>query len=307
MSYGEFSLIARYFSAFGRGDGVDLGVGDDAALLTVPPGESLVVSVDTMLAGRHFPEDAFPEDIGFRAVAVAASDLAAMGATPLGMTLSLTLPEADEVWLHPFSEGIGQAARDFALPLVGGDTTRGPLSIAVQVMGSVPQGGALLRSGARAGDLVYVSGTLGDAAAGLALLQAQWLPPEAHREFLVERYFRPRPRLSLGLSLRGIATAAIDVSDGLLQDLGHIANASGCGMRIDAQRLPLSAALRTQPDRGQQLAWALAGGDDYELCVTAAQDARLPEAFTCIGEVVAGDGVFCAGAPEGLSPGYTHF
>jgi len=307
MRVGEFELIARHFSAFGRGPGVSLGVGDDAAILSVPEGCELVASVDTLVEGVHFPDDTFPEDIGYRCVAVAASDLAAMGARPLAMTLALTLPDADDFWLHAFSEGLGQASTAFRLPLVGGDTTRGPCVISVQVFGVVECGAALLRSGAQPGDAVFVSGTLGDAAAGLALLQSRWQPEAVQGEYLLDRYYRPTPRLVLGEKLSGIASAAVDVSDGLIQDLGHIAAASGCAVEIQAAALPLSAALRSHPDRQQQLAWALGGGDDYELCITVPVDLLPPEGFTRIGSVTEGQGVRCADASIPEQPGYTHF
>ncbi|MFN2287364.1 MAG: thiamine-phosphate kinase [Chromatocurvus sp.] len=307
MRVGEFELIARHFSALGRGPGVSLGVGDDAAILSVPEGCELVASVDTLVEGVHFPDDTFPEDIGYRCVAVAASDLAAMGARPLAMTLALTLPDADDFWLHAFSEGLGQASTAFRLPLVGGDTTRGPCVISVQVFGVVECGAALLRSGAQPGDAVFVSGTLGDAAAGLALLQSRWQPEAVQGEYLLDRYYRPTPRLVLGEKLSGIASAAVDVSDGLIQDLGHIAAASGCAVEIQAAALPLSAALRSHPDRQQQLAWALGGGDDYELCITVPVDLLPPEGFTRIGSVTEGQGVRCADASIPEQPGYTHF
>ncbi len=284
-----------------------LGVGDDAAILSVPDGCDLVTSVDTLVEGVHFPGDAFPEDIGYRSVAVAASDLAAMGARPLAMTLALTVPEADDLWLRAFSEGVGQASAAFRLPLVGGDTTRGPCVISVQVFGVVERGGALLRGGARPGDEVFVSGTPGDAAAGLAVLQSRWQAEPAHCEYLLDRYYRPTPRLALGEQLAGIASAAIDVSDGLLQDLGHIAAASGCAIEMDVADLPLSPALRSHPDREQQLAWALAGGDDYELCITVPAELEPPAEFTRIGRVHEGEGVRCEGAPATEQVGYTHF
>ncbi len=203
MPVTEFSLIYRYFSDLGRGAAVDLSVGDDCAILRLGEGERLATSVDTMVAGVHFPADSFPEDIGFRAVSAAASDLAAMGARPLGMTVALTLPEADELWLNAFSQGLAAAVAEYRLPLVGGDTTRGPLTISVQVMGALPMDQALLRSGARVGDEVYVSGTLGDAAGALAFLQDQWQPAPEHAEYLLDRFNRPRARLDLGLAVAG--------------------------------------------------------------------------------------------------------
>ncbi len=307
MPSGEFELIARYFSAFGRGPGVTLGVGDDAAILSVPEGCELVTSIDTLVEGVHFPEDAFPEDVGYRCVAVAASDLAAMGARPLAMTLSLTLPEAEDLWLHTFSEGIGQASTAFRLPLVGGDTTRGACVISVQVFGTIERGRAVLRGGAQPGDGVYVSGTLGDAAAGLAILQSRWQAEPEHAEYLFGRYYRPTPQLILGERLPGTASAAIDVSDGLLQDLGHIAAASGCAIEIQSDDLPLSEALRSHPERRQQLAWALGGGDDYELCITVPADRVAPSGFTRIGAVSPGEGVRCDVDVDPGRAGYTHF
>jgi thiamine-monophosphate kinase len=362
MPADEFSLISRYFSAFGAGPAVALSVGDDCAILTLEPGERLATSVDTVVAGVHFPEESLPEDVGYRAVAAAASDLAAMGARPLGMTLALTLPNADELWLHSFSQGIGAAAKALALPLVGGDTTRGPLTITVQVFGALPMGRALLRGGARPGHAVYVSGTLGDAAGGLAVLEGRYQPDPDAAEYLEQRFFRPSPRLALGVALlegsansNGLladagpiapasaaidisdglladagriapasaaidvserlltnagriapASAAIDISDGLLADAGHIAASSGVRIELDAALLPLSPALAAHPDRNQALRWALAGGDDYELCFCLPAGAAVPAGCTRIGEVMAGAGVSCPGFDD-LAAGYNHF
>ena len=292
--------------ALGRGPGIDLGVGDDCALLQIPPGERLATSVDTLVSTVHFPADAFPEDIGYRAVAVSASDLAAMGARPLAMTLALTLPEADEFWLHSFSEGLAAAVGAFGLPLIGGDTTRGGLTITVQVLGTVPLSGGLLRSGACVGDGVYVSGTLGDAAGALEFLADGWHPGAEHGEYLLQRFYRPRARLELGQSLLGSATACIDISDGLLADAGHIAAASGVGIDIDAERLPLSAALAAHGDREQALLWALTGGDDYELCFTLPAGHSVPAGCTLIGQVRDGQGVDC-GMTVDSAGGYRHF
>lgn len=306
MPVDEFTLIARYFSALGRGEAVELGVGDDCALLRLNPDEQLATSTDTVVETVHFLEDSLPEEVGFRAVAAAASDLAAMGARPLGMTLALTLPDVDELWLHSFSQGIAAAVTALQLPLVGGDITRGPLTITVQVLGAVLRGQALLRSGATVGDSVYVSGTLGDAAAGLAVLQGQYRPEPALAEYLEQRFYRPRPRLELGIELRGRASAAIDISDGLLADAGHIAAASGVQLRLQPELLPLSAALLAHPDREQVLRWALAGGDDYELCFCLPAGMDAPEGCSRIGVVAVGEGVICPGA-EQLDLGYRHF
>ena len=306
MPPSEFAIIARYFSALGRGEAVDLGVGDDCAILRLPPNQRLATSMDTLVAGVHFPEDAFPEDIGYRAVAVAASDLAAMGASPLAMTVALTLPEADDFWLNAFSQGLTAAVTQYQLPLVGGDTTRGPLAITVQVFGSLPDNAALLRGGAVAGDRVYVSGTLGDAAGGLAFLQQRWQPAPEHGEYLLNRYYRPTARLALGQALLGQATAAIDISDGLLADAGHIAAASGVKISIESARVPLSDALTAHPDHAQALEWALCGGDDYELCFTLPADLPGPRGCTHIGEVTAGAGVACD-LDVDKATGYRHF
>ncbi len=306
MPLSEFALIARYFSSLGRGDAVDLGVGDDCAILRLPPDKRLATSMDTLVSGVHFPEDAFPEDIGYRAVAVAASDLAAMGATPLAMTVALTLPEADDFWLTTFSEGLARAVSEYQLPLVGGDTTRGPLAITVQVFGALPAGAALLRSGAKPGDALLVSGTLGDAAGGLAFLQGDWQPSPEHAEYLLGRFYRPTARLKLGAELLGYATSAIDVSDGLLADAGHIAAASGVKISIESGLLPLSAALASHPDRDQALRWALSGGDDYELCFTQPTEMPIPQGCTRIGAVTAGAGVGCD-VDIDIAGGYRHF
>lgn len=306
MPLTEFSLISRFFSDLGRGAAVDLGVGDDCAILRLDVGERLATSVDTMLEGVHFPADTQPPDIAFRAVSAATSDLAAMGARPLGMTVALTLPSANEDWLQAFSRGLAAAVSEYRLPLVGGDTTRGPLSISVQVLGALPLDRALLRSGAGVGDHVYVSGALGDAAGALAILRDQWQPEPAHVHYLLERFNRPRARLGLGRQLLGRATAAIDISDGLLADAAHLSTASGVKIRIDADRLPLSPALLSHGCRDTILQWALTGGDDYELCFTLPAGEHPPAGVTRIGEVEAGAGVDCNVSID-KPAGYQHF
>ena len=306
MPDSEFSLIYRYFSHLGGGDAVDLSVGDDCAILRLGEGERLATSVDTMVSGVHFPEDSFPEDIGYRAVAVAASDLAAMGARPVAMTVALTLPEADEFWLHTFSQGLAAAVSQYQLPLVGGDTTSGPLAVSVQVMGALPIDQALLRGGARVGDAVCVSGTLGDAAGALAFLRGEWQPAPDHAEYLLDRFNRPLARVELGQQLLGRASAAIDISDGLLADAGHVAAASGVKIRIEPDLLPLSAALASHASHEQVLQWALTGGDDYELCYCLPAGDQGPVSGTRIGRVEAGDGVDC-GLEIDIPTGYQHF
>lgn len=302
----EFSLIYRYFASLGSGEAVDLAVGDDCALLHLAPGERLATSIDTLVEGVHFFPDSFPEDLGFRSVVVALSDLAAMGARPLGMTLALTLPEADDFWLHAFSEGVAQASARYAVPLIGGDTTAGPLTISVSVFGAVPGDAALLRTGARVGDQLCVSGPLGDAAAALAFLREQWQPSAQDGEYLLEQFYRPAIPLTLGRELLNRATAAIDISDGLLADAGHIADASGVCLRIDTETLPLSSPLARHPDRETVLQWALAGGDDYALLYTLPQDIAVPDGSTRIGYVAQGQGVDC-GRKFDFPSGYTHF
>lgn len=306
MPVTEFALIDRFFAGLGSGDAVDLSVGDDCAVLRLGTGERIAVSVDTQVVGVHFPEQTLPADIAYRAVSAAASDLAAMGARPLGMTLALTLPAADEQWLSAFCRGLEDAVRDCKLPLVGGDTTRGPLAVSVQVMGALPQGEALTRSGARVGDAVYVSGTLGDAAAALAALQGLWQPEQAHADYLLDRFHRPRARIALGLELLGRATAAIDISDGLLADAGHIARASGVRLCIEPDLVPLSPALTSRGCNDVIRQWALAGGDDYELCFCLAPHEAPPPGCTRIGGVESGTGVDC-GVEIDVAPGYQHF
>ena len=324
----EFNLIAliRERCAIARED-VRFGIGDDAALLAVPAGQLLAVSTDTLVAGVHFPQSTKVHDIGWKALAVNLSDLAAMGATPAWAMLALTLPEADLHWVGEFADGFATLAGEFKLALVGGDTTQGPLSITVTVHGFVPEGAALLRSGAGIGDAVFVTGTLGDAAAGLRCLdkndaEADRLlsAPAGTREALIERLNRPTPRIAQGLALRGRASACIDVSDGLLADLGHICAASGVGAELDAESLPTSSALLTLFDVDARRAFQLSGGDDYELCFTAADAdastllgdlARSGCGATRIGRIVAESGVRVrdgAGNPVTIArSGWEHF
>ncbi|MEM6581210.1 MAG: thiamine-phosphate kinase [Pseudomonadota bacterium] len=306
MPLSEFELIQRYFSSYGRGASVDLSVGDDCAILSLASNERLATSIDTLVQGVHFFEDSFPEDVGFRAVSVAASDLAAMGASPIGMTLAMTVPEVDELWLHAFAQGMAAASTQYRLPLVGGDTTKGPCSITIQVMGALPTDKALLREGAQAGDRLCVSGVLGDAAGGLAILQGKWQAQPEHAEYLLQRFNRPEARLDLGRALLGSATAAIDISDGLLADAGHIAAASGVKVCIDSQRLPLSEALQSHADPEQVRHWALTGGDDYELCFSLPVSVPIPAGCSCIGSIEEGSGLLCDSHTV-IETGYTHF
>jgi len=268
----EFELIRRYFTH--RPRHAVLGVGDDAALVSVRRGCELVVSADMLVAGRHFRRDADPRQLGHKALAVNLSDLAAMGATPRWATLALALPAADARWLADFSRGFMALARRFGVDLIGGDTTRGPLNICVQIMGEAPRGAALRRDGARPGDDIWVSGVLGDAALALAALQRRIRLEPAEYARCAARLNRPQPRVALGLALRGVAHSAIDISDGLCADLGHILERSGVAAEIEFAALPASAVLRRYLDRRVARAALLAGGDDYELCFTAPQRAR---------------------------------
>ena len=316
---GEFELIRHYFAAAScaqAGEGVALGIGDDCALLQVPPGEQLAISTDTLVAGVHFPESADPFLLGQRALGVSVSDLAAMGAAPVGFTLALTLPSAESDWLQSFARGLDRMAQHCAIRLIGGDTTRGPLSLTLTVFGRVPMSMALTRKGAQVGDLLCVGGELGDAAGALPLVLGQRQAEPAVAEALLARYWSPMPQLDLGLALRGKATAALDISDGLLADCGHIAAASGVALLIEQAQVPISAALLAFAGATAARQCALSGGDDYRLAFTlpAAYLADLQQAgwpVRVIGRVVAGQGVTLLdsqGQPVQLPrSGYQHF
>lgn len=317
---GEFELIRRYFAAAAcaqAGAGVALGIGDDCALLELPAGEQLAVSTDTLVAGVHFPAAADPFLLAQRALGVSVSDLAAMGATPIGFTLALTLPGAEPAWLQAFARGLDRMAQDCcALRLIGGDTSRGPLSLTLSVFGRVPRGLALTRAGARVGDLLCVGGELGDGAGALALVLGQRQAPAEIAEPLLARYWSPRPQLGLGVALRGKATAALDISDGLLADCGHIAAASGVALLIEQARLPLSQALLALLGASGARDCALSGGDDYLLAFTLPAE-HLADLQAqgwpvhAIGRVEAGAGVQLLDQQgQGITPqarGYQHF
>lgn len=289
MALSEFDIIRRYFTAAGarRGD-VAVGVGDDAAVVDVPAGQQLVLAMDTLVSGVHFPEETRAEDIGYKALAVNLSDLAAMGAEPAWATLALTAPRNDPAWLAAFAGGFSELARAAGVQLIGGDTTRGPLTVTVQVHGLVPRGEAVLRSAAREGDVIYVTGTLGDAALALRRWRAGLPVTSRAEQQLAARLDRPTPRIEAGRALRGLAHAMIDISDGLAADLGHILAASGAGATITLDALPLSAAFEEvaaamHKERAAEI--ALTGGDDYELCFTvaAAQCAEAERRLAAIG------------------------
>lgn len=325
MAIGEFDLIQRYFSSLGPSSltgndhGVVLGVGDDAAVTALAPGEQLITCTDTLVRGVHFPDDAPPRDIATRALCVNLSDLAAMGATPRWYTLALTLDVADEAWLAEFAAGLADVSRHHGFALIGGDTTRGPLCISITAMGSVPAQQYLTRNGARPSDAVYVTGRLGEGAAALALVQQRLQCSDTEATYLRQRFYRPAPRVNEGQLLRELASAAIDISDGLLADAGHIAARSGVGILLDIHRLPLAEVAGV--DTETRLHWALSGGDDYELCFTVAPErATAVEeliaggalAARCIGTVIEGSGVTChdrgqSWRPPTTSVGYRHF
>ena len=302
----EFALIQDYFRGGSEGPAVCLGIGDDAAALALPEGHVLQISTDTAIEGVHFLATLSPTEVAYRSVMAAASDLAAMGASPLACLLSLTLPEAEPKWLQAFSRGLSEACEQTGLSLVGGDTTCGPLSVTVTVLGSTPAGQFMTRSGAQPGDRLCVSGHLGDAAAGLAISKSELAVDDVRKSgFLVDRYERPTARLMLGRTLRDCATACIDISDGLLADAGHVAAASGVAIYLDSMLLPLSEALRASVPLSQAQDWALAGGDDYELLFTLPSNTSVPKDCTEIGRVDAGSGISCDRIPECM--GYDHF
>lgn len=317
MPLGEFELIGRYFQRAilqqaGGHAAIALGIGDDAALLEPTPGHQWVISTDNLVQGVHFPEHYCPADLGYRALAVAVSDLAAMAARPLGFTLALTLPEIDEAWLKLFSDGLAQSAVDHRISLIGGDTTRGSLNIGITVFGEVAKGAALRRSGAKPGDLLCVSGTLGDGAAGLAVVLNQPLPEvleQFDRDYLAARFWRPRAQCELGMALAGVASAGMDISDGLLQDAGHLARASGVALHLQSDALPGSSALHAW-SQTQQQAWMLRGGDDYVLLFSLPArhlDQLHGWPISVIGRVEAGSGVWLDGQPVAADDGYQHF
>jgi thiamine-monophosphate kinase len=317
----EFELIRRYFSRLGsaRAD-VLLGVGDDAAILRVPDDADLAASVDTIVCGRHFLEGSDARSIGHRSLAVNLSDLAAMGARPAWAMLSLTLPEPSPDWLEGFARGFGELAHAHEVMLVGGDTTAGPLAVSVQIMGHVPRGTALRRGGGCEGDLLAVTGTIGDAGAGLALATGVLATDDAAAASeLGRRFDYPTPRVEFGLAARGLASAAMDLSDGLAGDLPKLAAASGLGAHVDVERLPLSRALAAVAGAHRARDFALGGGDDYELLLAvpparfaalAARATALNLTLTAIGELRRGNSVQWALAGRSYAPtvgGYSHF
>lgn len=313
----EFELIRRFFTR--PTPKAVLGVGDDCALIAARPDHLLAISTDMLVSGRHFFPDVAPRALGHKALAVNLSDLAAMGAEPRAFTLALALPEADSAWVAALADGMLALADAHGCELIGGDTTRGPLTLSITVFGDVPRAGALRRDAARPGDDIWVSGTLGDARLALGDCRAEWLLPEPDYSEIRGRMDMPTPRVALGLALRGVAHAAVDVSDGLVGDLGHILERSQAGAVLDVDALPRSAVLAQQPG-DCQLTCVLAGGDDYELCFTApagqretirAIGARLALPLTRVGTITGEPGlrlVDTAGNPVSFrAKSFDHF
>ena len=319
-SQSEFSLIETYFTDLtSKRDDVTLGIGDDCALLQCPDDHVVAVSIDTLVEGIHFFNDVDPESLGHKSLAVGLSDLAAMGAEPAWFTLALTLPEVDNKWLKAFSQGLAKLAKQYNVQLVGGDTTKGPLTISIQVHGFVKPEQALRRDGAQVGDLIYVSGSLGDAGAALQLKLETWNDEHLSsqdQQSLFQRLEKPTPRVELGQKLLEFASSAIDISDGLSSDLGHILNKSGVGAAIDLTKLPLSPTLQ-KIDSKQAQDFALNSGDDYELCFTIPADKQVAfestvtEACTQIGVIEAKSGLRMIGVDGQqqtlTGSGYDHF
>lgn len=321
MASSEFSLIKQYFSRqqVQRQD-VDLAIGDDCALVQAPVNSQIAISTDSLVAGTHFLADADPKKVAYKALASNISDLAAMGATPTWVSLALTIPKPDEAWLKSFCDGFFELADRHQIQLIGGDTTKGPLSITLTIQGTVPQGQALLRSGAKAGDWLFVTGNLGDSAAGLEVILSESKAESELEKTLEHRHYFSEPRVLAGQALRGLASAALDISDGLVADLGHILESSEVSAVIEVNQLPLSAELldfcqsRTV---AQQM--ALSSGEEYELCFTVPEEnkqsiesilARSGTHATCIGQIKAGKGITLTDGETELDwhlSGFDHF
>lgn len=296
---GEFDIIERYFNASQRPPRKDvlLAIGDDCAVTSLKHNQQLAITTDTLVCGTHFLPTISPADLAYKSVAVNLSDLASMGAEPAWVSLALTLPEINHDWLAEFSEHFFEILDHYNVDLIGGDTTQGHLSLTITAQGIVPQDKGLFRHNAKIGDWIYVSGTLGDSAAGLQLLLNQntdkltWSKDES---YLIQRHLRPLPRVLLGLSISSVANAAIDISDGLLSDLGHILKRSKCGAVLDIEKLPLSKALLNCYSQSEAEKFALTGGEDYEICFTVPNDnkqklekslANIGVKYTCIGQI----------------------
>ena len=295
----EFQLIEHFFNsrAQSRRD-VELGIGDDCALVQPAANKSIAISCDTLVENVHFYPDIPPQALGYKSLAVNLSDLASMGAEPAWMTLALTLPDVDEDWLKAFSTGLFDAAEYYGVALIGGDTTRGPRSISITINGQVPTGTALTRAGAKNGDWLYVTGTLGDSALGLDVIRGKRQVDTEYNEYLINRHYYPSPRVLAGQALRHLASSAIDLSDGLASDIKHVLKKSGVGAVIDVDLLPRSSALTDSLSETEAFSYALSGGEDYELLFTVSEAqkgaletamAHTGVAFTQIGQVTSGN------------------
>ena len=321
MSSSEFELIKKYFQNLTDDDSsVQCGIGDDASVIQIPHGMEIVLSIDTLLEDTHFPTDTLPSDIAYKALAVNLSDMAAMGAVPKWVLLSISLPENDEVWLEQFASGFLELAKQHSVNLVGGDMSRGPLSITVQIQGLVPTGKALKRGGAQQGDLIYVSGTLGDAGVGLDIIQQKLVIADEHEMFFLNSLNRPEISIDAGLHLRDMASSAIDISDGLISDLRHILEASHVGAEIEMEKIPLSEGMQQCIDKMVAWNYALTFGDDYKLCftVSAKKHDKVISTFNdintpvyCIGKITGGRELICKCSDgSGFEPSghsYSHF
>lgn len=317
----EFELIKKFFvRATPLRQDVVLGIGDDCAVVTLPPKNQLAITTDTLVSGVHFPLDALAYDIGYKALAVNLSDLAAMGAMPAWITLSLTLPNVDENWLSEFSRGLFELADRYQIQLIGGNMARGPLAVTIAAHGFLPEGKLLKRSGAKVDNLVYVTNTLGDAGLALQFLNRKIAVKHIFQKNILEKFYHPEARIVIGEKIRDVASAAIDISDGLAADLNHLLEASSVGAVIQVDRLPLSEALKTSVSTEVALDFALNAGEDYELCFTVAPEhAKIIESIakethctiTCIGKITAGrtlDLQFENGKKyDGKIAGYQHF
>lgn len=297
----EFDLIGRYFSNSGhKRKDVVIGIGDDCAVTTVPENQQLAVTTDTLVSGVHFLSDAPAKSVAYKTVAVNLSDLAAMGAEPAWISLSLSLPEVNQTWLDEFAAGLYELTQYYSVQLIGGDTVKGPMALTITAQGFIPPGSELTRSNAKPGDWVYVTGTLGDAGAGLDILKNVLNVSGEAKDVLINRHYFPTPRVAVGTAIRRIATSCIDISDGLLSDLKHILKASECGANIHVERLPLSRALTSAVSPEQAIEYALSAGDDYELIFTVGEEQRgsLETSLastnvkaTCIGQLTGQPGV----------------
>ncbi|OQK18220.1 thiamine-monophosphate kinase [Methyloprofundus sedimenti] len=282
MALTEFNLIKQFFTRPAQGKSTRLSVGDDCALLSIPEGYELAITTDTMVENVHFFPDVLPEQLGHKLLAVNLSDLASMGAEPIAITLALTMPKVDADWLKAFANGLFALADKYQLDLIGGDTTSGPLTLSIQAMGLVPNNQALKRSAAKVGDLIYVTGCIGDAGLGLKIKQGF---RGADVQQVLQRFNKPEPRIKEGLALRSLANACIDISDGLAADLGHILNNSGVGAKLDYAQIPMSEAVTSYIQKTDDWQMPLIAGDDYELCFTINTEnvRRLNISCTCIG------------------------